>query len=521
MSLEKNKRIAKNTMMLYIRMLLIMVVSLFTVRVVLNTLGDVDYGIYNVVGGIVVMFNFLSGTMSSASLRFFAFELGRKDYQKLKHIFNLTFLMYTVLAVLVLVVAQTVGLWFLNTQMNIPAERLSAANWVYQFSIFSFILTIMTLPYNAIIIARENMKVFAYVSIVEALLRLLIVYLLLLFPVDKLKLYSVLMFSVVCIVTFIYRTICSRNYPECKLSFFWDKDQFKTLISFSGWNMFGALSGMLKNQGLNILLNLFFGPVVNAARGIAYQLSARINEFVMNFSRAINPQITKYYAANEKNNMHNLVFRGSKFAYFLLFFVSMPLVLETSFILTLWLGNLPEYTILFTRLIIALALVDSLSYALMTAAQATGKIRNYQIVVGSILLLNIPASYVLLRAGHPPQVTMYVAITTATICLILRVYMLQRMIDLSFWGFMRSVILSVITVSGLAYIPPIAVMSFMPNGFLRFLMVCISGGTSSLITIYFLGFSSKERTFLTVMVKNKLLKRSKPQSKRESVSVKS
>jgi O-antigen/teichoic acid export membrane protein len=282
-STENNKRIAKNTLMLYFRMLLIMGVSLYTVRIVLNTLGVEDYGIYNVVGGIVVMFSFLSNTMASASQRFFAFELGRKDYDQLKKTFSMTVTIYLIIAVIILILAETLGLWFLNTQLSIPVERMETANWVYQFTIFSFMMTMLTVPYNAAIVAHERMNVYAYVSIVEAFLKLLIVYILVLFSYDKLKLYAILMFGVTTFITLIYRTYCKRQFQECSYNFYWEKPLFKELIGYSGWNLFGAIAGILNNQGINILLNIFFGPIVNAARAIAYQVNTAVNQFVTNF----------------------------------------------------------------------------------------------------------------------------------------------------------------------------------------------------------------------------------------------
>jgi O-antigen/teichoic acid export membrane protein len=274
-------------------MILTMLVSLYTVRVVLNTLGVVDYGIYNVVGGVVAMFSFLSSTMASASQRFFAFELGRRDYDKLKQAFSLTLLIYIGIAILILVLSETVGLWFLNTQMTVPEERMNAANWVYQFSIFSFIMTILTVPYNSAIIAREHMKVYAYVSIIEVVLKLIIVYLLVFFSFDKLKLYAVLTFFVACLITFIYRTYCKRRFKECIYFFYWDANKFKEILSFAWWNMIGAMANIFKTQGINILLNVFFNPVINAARAIAFQVNSALTNFTNNFYMAVRPQITK------------------------------------------------------------------------------------------------------------------------------------------------------------------------------------------------------------------------------------
>ncbi|TSA27728.1 lipopolysaccharide biosynthesis protein [bacterium] len=493
--------------MLYFRMLLTMFVSLFTVRIVLNTLGVVDYGIYNVVGGIVVMFSFLSGTMASASQRFFAFELGRNNIPQLKKTFSMTMTIYAMLAVIILILAETVGLWFLNTQMTIPDERMVAANWVYQFSIFSFMMTMFTIPYNASIIAHERMNVYAYVSIIEVVLKLAIVYLLVLFSYDKLKLYAVLMFVVITIVTFIYRTYCKRKFEECQYHFYWNKPLFKELISYSGWSLFGALSGIMRNQGINILLNIFFGPVVNAARAIAYQVNNAINQFATNFYTAVRPQIVKYYAAEEKEKMLKLVFQSSKLSFFLLFLLSMPILLETHFILALWLKQVPEYVMVFTVLVIITALIDSLSYPLMTAAQATGKIKQYQVVVGGTLILNLPISYCFLKLGFPPQITMYIAIVISVICLFLRLWMLRGLVGLSISDYWKKVLRVIISVSVVAYIIPLFLSLQLEESFIRLIIVGVVGVITSVATIYVLGLSINERQFIIQIIKNRIMKK--------------
>lgn len=481
-----------------------MLVSLYTVRVVLNTLGVIDYGIFNVVGGIVVMFSFLSNTMASASQRFFAFELGQNNILQLKKTFSITMIIYAMIAVIILILAETAGLWFLNTQMTIPLERMNAANWVYQFSVFSFMMTMFAIPYNAAIIAHERMNVYAYVSIIEVIFKLIIVYLLVLFSFDKLKLYAVLIFIVTTILTFIYRTYCKRKFTECRFSFYWEKSLFKKIVSYSGWNLFGATAGIFKEQGINILLNVFFNPVVNAARGIAYQVNNAINQFATNFFTAVSPQIIKYYAAGEKEKMKSLVFQSSKFSYFLLFMLSMPVLLETNFILSIWLKIVPDYLVLFTRLIIVNALMDSLSGALVTSALATGKIKQYQIIVGGTLLLNFPVSYFFLKMGFPPQSTMYVAIVIAIINLLLRLIMLQKMIGLSIKKYAKDVLFVVALVSFLSCFIPLLIFFNMEDSWVRFLIVGIASLLSTGLVIYFIGINYKERRYISQVIKNNI-----------------
>ncbi|WP_175579282.1 lipopolysaccharide biosynthesis protein [Maribellus luteus] len=483
-------------MMLYFRMLLMMGVSLFTVRVVLDTLGTVDYGLYNVVGGIVTMFSFLSATMSGASQRFFSFELGRKDYTQLKRIFSITLLIYAIFGAIVLFLAETVGLWFLNHKLTIPSERISAANWVYQFSIFSFIVTMFRTPYNAIIIANEKMDVYAYVSIVEVILKLLIVYLLLLFSFDKLKLYAALMFVVTLIVALVYIIYSRRKFEETKFTFYWNISLFKEILSFSFWNLFGAIAGIFKGQGVNIVLNMFFGPAVNAARGIAFQVNSALNQFVQNFMTATKPQIIKYYAEGEKGKMFKLVFLSSKLSFLLLFIVTMPVILETNFVFNLWLKETPEYVILFSRLILINTLIDSLSYPLITAAQATGKIKQYQALIGGVMLLNLPVSYFFLMLGYSAQSVFIIAIIISIINLFLRLFMLKKMIGLSLKQFVSDVLIRISITAVIAYILPCFVFIKLSYGISRFFIVVLMGFVSSCIVIYSISLLKNERKYI-------------------------
>ena len=315
-TIENNKRIAKNTLLLYFRMMIIMFVSLYTVRLVLSTLGVVDYGIYSVVGGIVVMFSFLSNTMASASERFFAFEIGRNDMLQLHRTFNLTVIIYFIIALFVLIISETIGLWFLNTKMVIPQNRMIAANWIYQFSILSFLVTILTIPFNAIIIAREKMSIYAYVGIVEVIFKLAILYFLTILQADKLKLYSVLIFISSCITSTIYVAVCYNKFMESRFYFYWDKKLFKSMFGYSSWMLMGSITYLLSNHGLNILINIFFGPTVNAARGIAYQVNNAISSFSSNFYTSVRPQIVKAYASDNNIYMINLVMQSSKFSFF-------------------------------------------------------------------------------------------------------------------------------------------------------------------------------------------------------------
>jgi len=486
-------RIAKNTLMLYFRQILIMLVSLYTVRMILETLGAEDYGIYNVVAGVVTMFSFLSNSMATASQRYFSFELGRGDFEQLKRVFNLGLLIYVMIGVLVLLLAETIGLWFVNNKLLIPLERKSAALWVYQFSIVSFLFTILSSPYMAIIIAHEDMNIYAYVSIVEVLLKLVTVFLLNFFAFDKLTLYGILILVVAIINTTIYRIICMKKYRECQFSFYWNKDLFKEIAGYSGWNLFGALAGIFKYQIVNILLNQFFNPVVVAARSIASTVNNAAVSFSLNFSTAIRPQIIKNYATGQKEAMLSLLFRGSKSTYLLMYIFVLPLVLEMPVILGLWLKNPPEYTVLFTRLILLGVLIDSLSYPIATAAQATGKIRMYQSVIGGIILLNVPISWIVLQTGASPYSVQIVSIVITFIAFIVRLLILKQLVDFSIRRFIRMVLIPVCVISIVSAVLPITLCYFLIQNILRLCLVISISIISVAVCSYYIGLNKEER----------------------------
>lgn len=501
---ENNKRIAKNTLALYFRMILTMIVSLFTVRIVLNTLGVVDYGIFNVVAGIVSMFSFLSGTMASASQRFFSFEIGKNNPKKLKGTFSAMVIIYAAIGLVIILGTETIGLWFLNYKMVIPPDRLIAARWVYHFSILSFVMSIITIPYQAVIIARERMKAYAYISIIEVLLKLLIVYLLLIFSFDKLKLYALLMFSATVIVTFIYRTYCKNKFQEAKFNILIDKQMFLEILSYSGWNIIGSVSVALRDQGVNILLNLFFNPVVNAARGIAFQINAVLLNFTNNFYTAVRPQITKSYASGDLKYMRELVFQSSKFAFYLMMFLSIPLLLETEYILTLWLKNLPQDVIIFSQLVIINSLVEVMNLPLVSAIQATGQMKLYQTTVSVILLLNLPVSFVFLKMGFPPEITMIISIIISLISFIPRLIICQKTTQIPAILYFKNVFLKNLTVFTFTFIIPLLISFIIHDGFIRLTIICFSEIISGALIVYFLGLTKIEQEHLKKLVINKL-----------------
>lgn len=503
-----NKRIAKNTLMLYFRMFFIMAVTLYTSRVVLKTLGVEDFGIHNVVGGIVAMMGVLNGAMSVSTQRYLTFELGKGDMVRLKQVFSTCFLIYLLLSGIFLVLAETIGLWFLNNKLVIPEERMVAANWVYQFSIISSINSLMSNPYNAVLIAREKMNIYAYIGILEVVLKLVIVYLIVIAPFDRLIVYGALFLLMSLTVTMVYRFYCIRNYEESKFNFFLDKALFKQLLAYSGWNLFGSMAGMVKGQGLNILLNMFFNPAVNAARGVAYQINSAITQFFTNFYTAVRPQITKYYAQNDMENMFKLVFRSSKFSFYLIFLLSLPIIIEAPYIIQLWLGQLPDYVVPFTRMIVVISAIDSMASPLMTACHATGRIKMYQSVIGILIMCNIPVSYIFLNnLGCGPNVVFIVSLIISTIALLVRVWIVKYLIkSFPVCEYLKKVILLSLFIAVLSAVIPSVLHVVLKSSFFSCCVVVVASFTSTIAVVYFFGLSTKERHTIINAIKNKIHK---------------
>lgn len=495
-SSANNKRIAKNTLLLYFRMLFMMIVSLYTSRVILNALGVEDFGIYNVVGGVVAMFSVISGSLSAAISRFITYELGKGDQSKLNKIFSASVTIQLLLSLIIVVLIESVGVWFLNDKMTIPAERMTAANWVLQFSIVTFVINLISVPYNAAIIAHERMSAFAYISILEAVCKLTIAFLIMVSPMDKLIFYAILMCMVSVIVRFTYGHYCKKHFAECTYHFHWDADILKKMFGFAGWNFIGASSAVLRDQGGNIVINLFYGPTVNAARGIAIQVNSAIMGFVSNFMTALNPQITKSYASGDREYMMTLIFQGARLSFYMLLLLSLPVLVNTHYILVLWLKLVPEHAVLFVQLILIFAMSESISNPLVTAMLATGKIRNYQIVVGGLQMMNLPISYVCLRFGCIPETVLVVAIAISQCCLAARLYMLRRMIGLSSIQYMKKVYFNVIAVALLSVMIPAILSMYMEESFLSFAILSLLAMACTIAVELYVGCNGKERAFV-------------------------
>lgn len=493
---ENNKRIAKNTLLLYFRMLFLMAVSLYTSRIVLNALGVEDFGIYNVVGGVVTMFSVLSGSLSAAISRFITYEIGKGNQDKLNKIFSSAVTIQLGLAGIIILLAETIGIWFLNIKMNIPELRMEAANWVFQFSILTFAINLISVPYNACIIAHEKMSAFAYISILEAVGKLAIAYLIVVSPMDKLIFYAILMCIVALIVRFTYGNYCKRHFSECTYHFIWDKQLLKQMFGFAGWNFIGAASAVLRDQGGNVVINLFCGPTVNAARGIAFQVNTAVNQFVTNFMTALNPQITKSYAAGNKEYMMTLIFQGARLSFYMLLLLSLPILINTHYILGLWLKLVPDHAVFFVQLVLIFAMSESISQPLITAMLATGKIRNYQIIVGGLQMMNLPISYLLLRLGFFPEIVIIVAICISQCCLAARLVLLRGMIGVSIRKYLQKVYFNILTVSAIAIVLPLISTQYIDETFIGFIIVSLIAVVCTIISIYFIGCNRQERQFI-------------------------
>lgn len=497
------KRIAKNTLAMYIRMAVTMVVGLYTSRVILNVLGVEDYGTYNVVGGVVSMFSLLTASMSASISRYLTFSLGKGDCDELRRVFSVSLEVQLFLAVVIVLAVEAVGVWFLNTQMKIPPDRLVAANWVMQCSLVSFVVGLLMVPYNASIISHERMNIYAYISIWDAVMKLVIVYALYVSPFDKLKSYAVLLLAVSTLTTSFYWLYCKRHFEECRFRVVRDKRLLKEMTSFAGWGMIGDGAWILNTEGVNILINMFFGVVLNAARGIATTVDNMVQNFVRNFMVALNPQIVKSYAAGDFDYMHRLIFMGAKYSYFLMLFFFIPISLETRTILTLWLKVVPDYAVAFTRLTLMSTMCLTLGNTMIPAVQATGKIRNYTIVMGLMALANFPLTWIAFALGASPILAYVIYFLIFFSMVFVRLYVVKGLIHLSVRAYVKNVLLRVASVTIIAYAVPTAICVLQSDSFLRLLEICVLSVISSLLTVYFVGLSDLERNYAKNIVMKK------------------
>ena len=505
---ENSKRIAKNTLLLYIRMFFTMLVSLYTSRVVLDALGETDYGIYNVVGGIVPMLSVLTGALSGAISRFITFELGTGNLERLKQIFSTSVNIQFIMALVAFVLCEVVGIWFLNEKMNTPIDRMEAAHFVLQCSIISFMVTLVSVPYNAVIIAHERMSAFAYISIVEVLLKLLIAYLVYISPIDTLKLYALLLLAVSLLMRIIYGIYCSKHFVESKYYFFIDRSLLKQMFSFAGWNLFGNTAYMLNTQGVNMLVNVFFGVTTNAAQAIASQVSGAVSNFVGNFTTALNPQITKSYAAGNQDYLYKLVCRGTKYTFFIMYLLIVPIFLEADTILGLWLKVVPADTGVFVRLVLISSLATLLGSSMLTAIMATGNIRRYQVEVTVAGCLVFPFSWIAYSIGCPAYASYLIYAMIYFFLNFIRLFTLKRLMNFPVSYFYRSVFSRIVGYAIFSFLLPIVLIYLMQPSFYRLLCVCVVSIPWSFVNIYFIGLEKDEQVFfktkIQIFVREKL-----------------
>ena len=492
-AITNNKRIAKNTFLLYIRTFVVMIVSIFTSRVILKALGVEDYGVYNVIGGMVAMFAVVSNSLAASISRFITFEIGRGNNVRLLQVFATSKVVLLVLAGIVLVLTEVVGVWFLSCKMQIPEGRMTAAMWVLQCSIVSFCVNLIAIPYYACIVAYEHMKAFAYFSLFEAILKLLICYLLMASPIDKLILYAILMMSISVLMRFLYNYYCRRHFKESRTSLSFHKPVFKEMFGFAGWSFFTSANSILSTQGCNMLINVYFGVTFNAARAIANQVQQAMTQFVSSFVTAINPQITKSYAAGEIDSMYSLVCRGARFSYYLTLIMVVPIFFEAETILNIWLTVVPDKAVVFTKLSLIYILMDGAGYTLYTANLATGRIKKYSLVLSSITFFVFPLSWVFFSKGASVEFTYIIALVANLLYHIARLFLTQDNVGLRAGYFAKKVYWPVFLTTFLSIIPSIFICRLFPPTVLRFIISMLIGVCMTASMALLVGMERQER----------------------------
>lgn len=501
-----NKTIAKNTIALYIREIVSLIITIVTAGIMFKVLGATDFGIFNVVGGIVTMVAFLTGSLASGAQRFLSYDIGRGDENAVNETFNVVALSYFLLGFIVFLFAEIGGVWFLNTHMTIPEERLIAANWILQCSILQFIIGITTSPYSAAVIAYERMGTFAYVGIINEALRLIVLFLIVITPFDKLIVLSLLHFAISAGQQLFYQWYCRSRLNNIHFQFVWNAKKMKSIIGYSGWNMIGSFATVLHTNGVNILLNVFFDPTINAARGIAYRINSAVYAYTGNYYMAVRPQITKTYAAGDLKRMHKLIFSSSRLAFYLMLVLCIPISLNIKQILQIWLGTPPDYATIFVQLVFLNALLEIYSLPLTAGIQATGKIKIMQLTVSTIYLLIVPISYFLLKLGAPPESTFWVNNTIVVICLLPRLYLCQKQYGLSMYSYFWGVFIRTLGVAAISYLICKTVVSYIADGVsvFRFILAVGISFVITIVIVYILGITDEERSVLKQYISKRL-----------------
>lgn len=490
-------------------MLFTLSISLYTSRIVLDRLGVNDYGVYSLIAGFVMIFSFFNSAMTATTQRFLAYDIGENNIGRLKKTFNATINIHIGISFLFLLLSETIGLWFINTKLNLPDNRIEVINWVYQFSIFTFVLAIIQVPYEALIVAREKMKIYALFSVIDTVLKLVVAYLIGIASLDGLITYSFLLLAASLIVRLSQKIYCKKNFNETKYNFFYDKEYYKVILSYSGWSLFGNVAAVAKGQGINVVLNIFFGTAVNAAYGITLQVQNAVQAFVNNFQMAANPQIIKYYAAGDKELCVKLILRSSKYSFFLVFILAFPIITNIEFILESWLFSPPQHTSTFIVLCLINLLIEVISGPLMIGAQATGQIKWYQIIIGTLIFLNLPLSYIVLRYQNLPEIVFLISILISVLALLFRLYFLKINLDLSIRDFLYEVFFKILVTSSSTIIlfHGITTMIKFENNFTHVITKIMILIIISIFAIFKLGLDGAERSYFKQFIFKIIIKK--------------
>ena len=488
-------------------MMVVMIVALFTSRIILNTLGATDYGIYNVVGGIVTIVAFLNSALGGSTSRYLTFALGEGILEKQKKTFGAALNLHICIALLVLIVGETIGLWFFYEKMIIPEDRVSAALWVYQFSIVTTMISFTQVPYNASLIAHEKMSIYAYVGLYEAFSKLAIAYLITISPIDNLVFYGSLLLLNTIAVQMFYRWYAAKNFSECRFSLVKDKALYKQLLSYGGWDLFGNLAVVCQGQGVNLLLNVFFGPVVNAARAIAFQIQGAVLQFVSNFMTAVRPQVIKNYAEGNVERMYSLTFYTAKFSYMLMLALVVPICCEIKFILHLWLGDaVPENTALFAVLVLVTYTWRTFHIAALMPFHAIGNIKTGNVTIGSLMIATLPIGYVLFKIGIPAYSVFLVIFAVEIVGMFAIYWLIHNYEYFPYLDIFRKILIPATAVTLLTVALPLYIINFMEDGWLRLILVCVSSETTLVLSAFYIGLNKSERSRIISLAKNKLKK---------------
>jgi O-antigen/teichoic acid export membrane protein len=483
-------------------MIFVLFIGLISVRFILENLGIEDYGIYNVVFGVLGILTFFSNSIVDSCQRFFSIEVQNKDFKKLSIYFSYSFFLTLIIGTIFIILSETIGINFVIDTLSFPADRINAVKIIFHISVVGFFFQIITLPFNSLIIAYEKMKVFAYISMIEVILKFIGVLMLFYFSTEKIILYTLFISTISFFVFLIYFIYCRIIFKKVKIAVVNDHIDLKATYTFFSWNMLGSLASVLKNQGTNTVLNIFYGPVLNTARGIAFQLNGVINTFVFNFTQAVKLQIYKYYAESKFDELHELVVKSSKYQFFIVILISYPLLFETEFILNMWLKDFPYSALIFTKLAIILSIVDSLSYSFMAAVLATGKIKIYSILVGSLIILNIPFSYYFLYFDYLPQTTILVSISISIIAFFVRLYFYSKYYTKSKLTVSKDLLIPTILVLLTSLILPYLVITNYESSLLRFIISSLSSIIGVIIFTYLFGIDLEEKIVLKKIIKN-------------------